>query len=65
MYWFYSYMWQNKFDSSNPWKYDMDVFEGEFDELILFTQKQPEKWVVTFTRSITFSEFETLKGAIG
>ena len=65
MYWFYSYMWQNKFDSSNPWEYDMDVFKGGFDELILFSQKQPEKWVITFAKEISESEFKALEGEIG
>jgi len=58
-------MWRNNFNSSEPWKYDIDVFEGEFDELILFTKKQPEKWVVTFARAITYSEFANLNEKLG
>jgi len=65
MYWFYTYMWRNNFNRLEPWKHDMDVFKGGFDELILFAKKQPEKWVITFAKEISESEFKALEGEIG
>jgi hypothetical protein len=63
MYWYYVYKWRR--NAQEEWKDTMDVFKGEFHELILFALKQPETWIVTYTKEISEESFNALDGHVG
>jgi len=62
MYWYYVYKWRR--NVQEEWKDTMDVFKGEFHELILFALQQPEDWIVTYTKEISAESFHALDGHV-
>jgi len=65
MYWYYVNKWKRYQEPASEWKETMNVFHGEFHELILFAVSQPEEWIIIFAKEITYSEFKALDGEIG
>jgi hypothetical protein len=63
MYWYFVYKWRR--NNQGEWTETMDVFKGEFHELILFALKQPENWIVMHTAQISEESFNGLDGHVG
>lgn len=63
MYWYYVYKWRR--DGETEWKETMDVFHGNFENLILSALSQPENWVVVYTKQISKQSYERLFGVLG
>lgn len=62
-YWYFVYKWRRQGDTH--WTETMDVFCGEFHELILMALEQPENWIVIFVMEIPQSCWQKLSGHVG
>lgn len=63
MYYFYTYKW--KFEGGNSWNYSMNVFPGEFADLVLHISSSPESRVILFAKEITKQDYDKLNQKIG
>lgn len=63
MYWYFTYKFRKY--PTDEWKDVADIFEGTFCDLILMAAKQPEYWIVTYSKEISKEDYDALFGEIG